>query len=155
MYTMIDGKSNINSSIFLKKFNCYIIINYEWYRLVNKTERAKSVYVDKWIVAHLKDAYTLLRKPIILAEFGKSSRESPEYNIAKKDNYFKKIYNAISTSATSGGSCAGAIFWQLLSQGMDSYGDGYEVILENSPTTAQIIKEQSTKMSNIKNKSLY
>ncbi|CAL5208750.1 unnamed protein product [Lathyrus oleraceus] len=142
-----------NNQIPQIDFATFHVYDDRW--LVNKTERAKSVYVDKWIVAHLKDADTLLRKPIILAEFGKSSRESPGYNIAKKDNYFKKIYNAISTGATSGGSCAGGIFWQLLSPGMDSYGDGYEVILENSPTTAQIIKEQSTKMSNMKNKSLY
>ncbi|CAI8603647.1 unnamed protein product [Vicia faba] len=118
--------------------------------LENTTERAKSVYVDKWIEGHLKDAETLIGKPIILAEFGKSSRESPGYSVAKRDSYFQKIYNATYTSAISGGSCAGAMFWQLLSQGMDSYGDGYQVILENSPSTAQIIKQQSTKMSNIK-----
>ncbi|GAU23890.1 hypothetical protein TSUD_35600 [Trifolium subterraneum] len=87
--------------------------------------------------------------PIIIGEFGKSSK-TPGYNIAVRDNYYKKIYNAISTSAISEGSCAGGIFWQLLSQGMDSYGDGFEVIFENSPSTAEIIKLQSIKMSNIK-----
>ncbi|XP_058778565.1 mannan endo-1,4-beta-mannosidase 4-like [Vicia villosa] len=117
--------------------------------LENKTEEEKSEFVDKWIEAHLKDADTVLGKPIILAEFGKSSRESPEYTIAKRDSYFQKIYNAIYTSAASGGSCAGAMFWQLLSQGMDSFGDGYEVILEDSLSTAEIIKQQSTIMSNI------
>jgi len=50
----------------------------------------------------------------------------------------------------SGGSCAGGIFWQLLSQGMDSYGDGNEVIFENNPSTAEVIKQQSVTMSKIK-----
>lgn len=118
-------------------------------RLLSSNETTHSAFVDKWIQDHIQDANNVLGKPIIVAEFGKSSK-SPGYSIDKRDDYYKKVYNIISTSATSGGSCAGGIFWQLLSPGMDSYGDGYEVILENSPSTAQIIKQQSTKISNIK-----
>ena len=86
---------------------------------------------------------------MVIAEFGKSSK-SLGYSIAIRDSYFKKVYNAISKSAINGGSCAGGIFWQLLSKGMDTYGDGYEVVFENSPSTSQIIKLQSIKMSHIK-----
>jgi len=78
------------------------------------------------------------------------SSKSSGYNIAIRDSYFKKVYNVISKSASNGGSCAGGIFWQLLSQGMDTYGDGYEVIFMNSPSTGEIIKQQSMKMSHIK-----
>ncbi|XP_058754121.1 mannan endo-1,4-beta-mannosidase 4-like [Vicia villosa] len=116
--------------------------------LLGSNETTQSAFVEKWIKVHIQDANTVLGKPIIVSEFGKSSK-SAGYSIEKRDDYYKKIYSIISASATSGGSCAGGIFWQLLSQGMDSYGDGYEVILENSPSTAQIIKQQSTKMSNI------
>ncbi|KAL5068927.1 hypothetical protein RYX36_019814 [Vicia faba] len=122
----------------------------QWYHsLLGSNETTQSAFVDKWIEDHIQNANTVLGKPIIVSEFGKSSKSSG-YSIDKRDDYYKKIYSIISASATSGGSCAGGIFWQLLSQGMDSYGDGYEVILENSPSTAQIIKEQSTKISNIK-----
>ncbi|KAL5068964.1 hypothetical protein RYX36_019851 [Vicia faba] len=114
-----------------------------------KDKSNQSAAIEKWIEDHIQDANTILQKPIIVTEFGMSSK-STGYSIAARDDYYKEIYSIIYTSAISGGSCAGAMFWQLLSQGMDSYGDGFEVILENSPSTAQIIKQQSTKMSNIK-----
>jgi len=112
-------------------------------------ETTKSAFVDKWIEAHFQDSNTILGKPVILQEFGKSSK-SPGFSIAIRNSYFKKVYTAISKSAMSGGSCAGGIFWLLLSQGMDTYGDGYEVIFENNPTTAEVIKQQSVTMSKIK-----
>jgi hypothetical protein len=37
-----------------------------------------------------------------------------------------------------------------MSQGMDDYGDGYEVVLENNPSMAEVNKQQSLNMSNIK-----
>ncbi|RHN80929.1 putative mannan endo-1,4-beta-mannosidase [Medicago truncatula] len=119
----------------------------EW--LQGSNETAKSHFVDEWIEAHIQDSNTILKKPLVIAEFGKSSK-SHGYSIAIRDNYFKKVYNAISRSAINGGSCAGGIFWQLLSQGMDTYGDGYEVVFENCPSTGEIIKQQSMKMSHIK-----
>ncbi|KEH43088.1 hypothetical protein MTR_1g083295 [Medicago truncatula] len=36
-----------------------------------------------------------------------------------------------------------------MSQGMDGYGDGYEVVLENNPSVTEVIKQQSLNMSNI------
>ncbi|WJX13454.1 mannan endo-1,4-beta-mannosidase [Trifolium repens] len=118
--------------------------------LINSsTKSVKNAFVDKWIESHIQDSNTILGKPIIIAEFGKSSNSSG-YSIAKRNSYFSKIYKAISKSANSGGSCAGGIFWQLLSQGMDNYGDGFQVILEDSPSTARVIKHQSMKMLHIK-----
>ncbi|AES61540.2 mannan endo-1,4-beta-mannosidase-like protein [Medicago truncatula] len=118
-----------------------------WLR--HSDEAAKGVFFDKWIGAHIQDANTILVKPIIVQEFGTFSR-LPGYRTDQRDSYFNKIYSAISTSAISGGSCAGGIFWQLMSQGMDGYGDGYEVVLKNNPSTAEVIRQQSLKMSNIK-----
>ncbi|XP_045797048.1 mannan endo-1,4-beta-mannosidase 4-like [Trifolium pratense] len=119
----------------------------EW--LPNSNKTVINAFVDKWIESHIEDSNTILGKPIIIAEFGKSSNSS-RHSIAKRNSYFRKIYKAISTSAFSGGSCAGGIFWQLLSQGMDNYGDGFQVIFENHPSTAKVIKHQSKKMSKIK-----
>ncbi|XP_045807817.1 mannan endo-1,4-beta-mannosidase 4-like [Trifolium pratense] len=117
--------------------------------LPGSDETTENAFVEKWIEGHIEDSNNVLGKPLIIAEFAKSSK-SPGYSIYKRDNYFKKIYEAISTSATGGGSCAGGIFWQLMPQGLDRYGDGYEVIFENSPSTIEIIKQQSIKMSSIK-----
>lgn len=67
----------------------------------------------------------------------------------KRDNYFQKLYDFIYNSASSGGPCAGGLFWQLMAQGMDGLRDGYEVIFEESPSITNVIDQQSHKMSSL------
>ncbi|XP_030551839.2 putative mannan endo-1,4-beta-mannosidase 9 [Rhodamnia argentea] len=114
----------------------------------NASEGEQAAFVDRWVQVHIQDSNTILKKPIILGEFGKSSK-SPGYSLGKRDSYFGRLYDAIYTSASSGGSCAGGLFWQLFARGMDNFSDGYEVVLEQSPSTASIIAQQSRKMSSL------
>ena len=117
-------------------------------RVSSTDEAAQDAFVNKWVQAHIQDSNDVLRKPILLSEFGKSSRYSG-YTVEKRDNYFRKLYNTIYNSASSGGPYAGGLFWQLLAQGMDGMRDGYEVILQESPSTANIISQQSHKLSSL------
>ncbi|KAG9460035.1 hypothetical protein H6P81_004543 [Aristolochia fimbriata] len=91
-----------------------------------------------------------LKKPLVLAEFGKSSRLDKWYSPTKRDALFEALYDILDASASKGGPFVGALFWQLLldSPGMDGLRDGYEVVLAQSPSTANIIAHQSTKLSN-------
>lgn len=100
-------------------------------------------------MTHIQDAQNILQKPILFAEFGKSSRESG-YNPSQRDQFFNTVYSAIYSSASGGGAAAGSMFWQLLMEGMDSYHDGYEVVLSESPSTADLIKAQSKKLNKIR-----
>lgn len=116
------------------------------YRLPGSNEAAQVAFVDKWLQTHIQDAKNVLGKPIVVGEFGKSSKS---YSVVERDNYLSKMYNAIYSSASSGGPCAGGLFWQLMAQGMDGFRDGYEVVFEESPSTTRIIDQQSHKMSSI------
>ncbi|KAF7154603.1 hypothetical protein RHSIM_Rhsim01G0197400 [Rhododendron simsii] len=98
-------------------------------------EEARAAFVEKWIQAHIQDSKSVIQKPILLSEFGKSSK-SAGYSVAMRDNYFQSIYNTVYTCARTGGPCGGGLFWQLLAPGMDNFRDGYEVVLEESPSTA-------------------
>ncbi|KAG5566416.1 hypothetical protein RHGRI_002105 [Rhododendron griersonianum] len=109
-------------------------------------EEARAAFVEKWIQAHIQDSKTVIQKPILLSEFGKSSK-SAGYSVAMRDNYFQSIYNTVYTCARTGGPCGGGLFWQLLAPGMDNFRDGYEVVLEESPSTASVIAQQSQKLS--------
>ncbi|TQD92856.1 hypothetical protein C1H46_021526 [Malus baccata] len=62
-------------------------------------------------------------------------------------NTVNDIYNSASTGG--GGSCVGGLFWLLMAQGMENFGDGYEVVLEESPTTANVIDQQSRKLGGL------
>lgn len=97
---------------------------------------------------HFQDCNSGLKKLLLVGEFAKSSR-SPGYNVTVRDNYFRWMYNNVYTSARGGGSGVGAMFWQLMPQGMQNYGDGYEVVLAEGPSTARVIASQSQRLSTI------
>ncbi|KAL2345590.1 hypothetical protein Fmac_006875 [Flemingia macrophylla] len=117
--------------------------------LTNSNETAQELFVDKWVEAHIEDSNNVLRKPILVTEFGKSTK-SPGYKVEKRNSYFEKIYKLVYDSCSSGGSCVGGLFWQLMVPGMDGYGDGYEVIFQETPSTAHVIALQSHRMANLK-----
>ncbi|XP_004228885.2 mannan endo-1,4-beta-mannosidase 4-like [Solanum lycopersicum] len=115
--------------------------------LPGSTPEAQDNWASQWIQAHIDDS-KLLKKPILIGEFGKSSNTTG-YNIKKRDNYFGKIYGNIFNCAKNGGPCGGGLFWQLLDQGMENYGDGYEVVLQISPSTDRVILLQSLRLSKL------
>nr|KJB41765.1 hypothetical protein B456_007G119100 [Gossypium raimondii] len=120
----------------------------QWLPSTNSSEEAQLGFVDKWIEAHTMDCNSVLKKPLVIGEFGKSFK-LPGYSLEKRNEYFQRIYKAIYSSARNGGSCDGGLFWQLLSLGMDNMGDGYQVVLEQSPSTASVIAQQSRLLSSL------
>ncbi|CAN0885049.1 Mannan endo-1,4-beta-mannosidase 1, partial [Linum grandiflorum] len=116
--------------------------------LQNSTKPQIEAYVNKFLVSHIRDCNRVIRKPLVMAEFGKSFKQ-PGYSLAVRDAYYSQIYNSIYKSSKRRGSLAGGIFWQLLNPGMDNWGDGYQVVLQNNPSTASIIAQQSKRLSTI------
>lgn len=60
------------------------------------------------------------------------------------------VYNNIYLSAKHGGAAAGGLFWQLLVEGMESFGDGYDVVLSQGSSTANIIGQQGRRLYQIR-----
>lgn len=118
-------------------------------RLTASDFESQLSFLSDWVATHIQDAQHTLRKPLLFAEFGKSSRESG-YSPSQRDRFFDTVYSAIYSSASGGGAAAGSMFWQLLTEGMDSYRDGYEVVLSESPSTADLIRAQSGKLNKIR-----
>lgn len=112
----------------------------------NTSDEIQLAFVNRWIQAHIQDSDSILKKPILIGEFGKSYKY-PGYSEQKRNSYFQKVYDAIYDCAKSKGPCGGGLFWQLMTQGMTNFGDGYEVVLESSPSTANIINQQSLRLA--------
>lgn len=106
--------------------------------LSDTNDQAQLAFLNKWLDSHIQDARNVLRKPLLLTEFGKSWKD-PGYSSSQRDALFNTVYSKIYWSARTGGATAGGLFWQLLTEGMDSYRDGYEVILNESPSTSNMI----------------
>ncbi|KAL8038286.1 hypothetical protein ABFX02_11G096400 [Erythranthe guttata] len=111
-------------------------------------DEVQTEFVHKWIQTHIDDSKSVIGKPIMVTEFGKSSRSSG-YNVQARDNYFSNIFNTVYSCARTGGPCGGALFWQVMAQGMGDWSDGYDVVLEQSPSTVGVISQQSREISSL------
>ncbi|XP_050366457.1 mannan endo-1,4-beta-mannosidase 7 [Argentina anserina] len=108
-------------------------------------------FLSSWIDNHIQDAHNILHKPVLFAEFGRSLRESG-YTTSQRDRIFNTVYSAIYASARGGGAAVGGLFWQLLAEGMDSFQDGYGLVLSESSSTVGIIAEESRRLTEIRKK---
>ncbi|KAJ8772528.1 hypothetical protein K2173_027705 [Erythroxylum novogranatense] len=115
--------------------------------LTDSNDQSLETFLNNWIGNHIYDAQNTLQKPVLFAEFGKSSKTA---NYNQRDQLFDTIYSAIYSSARGGGAAAGGMFWQLFTEGMDSFRDGYEVVFSENPSTANLVAAQSQKLNKIR-----
>lgn len=102
--------------------------------------------MQRWIWSHWDDAVKVLKKPLVFAEFGKSKKD-PGYTEGLRDAYLGAVYADIYRLArTGGGSISGGLVWQLMAEGMDSYYDGYEIVLSRDASTNAVLVRQSHAM---------
>lgn len=103
--------------------------------------------MQRWIRSHWQDARAVLRKPLVLSEFGKSKKD-PGYSEADRDACIKAVYRSIySLARASGGALGGGMVWQVVPDGMAQLDDGYEIVLSRDTPTAAVIAGQSRAMS--------
>ncbi|PHU07452.1 Mannan endo-1,4-beta-mannosidase 5 [Capsicum chinense] len=81
---------------------------------------AQLVWMEQWITSHWQDARTILKKPVVLAEFGKSTRGQ-----GSRDTFMSSGYRNIYNLAKPGRTMAGGVVSQLMAHGMENYDDGY------------------------------
>ncbi|XP_076946665.1 mannan endo-1,4-beta-mannosidase 5-like [Bidens hawaiensis] len=117
--------------------------------LSGKDEDTQMAFMRRWSCTHFKDSKTILKKPLVVAEFGKSSKDDPHFDINKRDSYMKAVYRNIYMEARNGGTVGGGLVWQIMAEGMGSYGDGYEIILSENPSTNRIMSRQSRVMTTL------
>ncbi|KAF2302326.1 hypothetical protein GH714_034113 [Hevea brasiliensis] len=117
--------------------------------LSSSNNEYQLTFLNNWLNAHIQDAQYILRKPILVTEFGKSWKD-PGFSTYQRDLMFNTVYDKIYSSAKRGGAAVGGLFWQLLTEGMDDFRDGYEIILSESSSTVNVITQQSHKLYQIR-----
>ncbi|XP_022769018.1 mannan endo-1,4-beta-mannosidase 7-like isoform X1 [Durio zibethinus] len=115
--------------------------------LQSSSDETQISFLNNWLTNHIQDAQNIIQKPVLFAEFGKSLKIS---GLNQRDELFNTVYTAIYSSARGGGAAIGGLFWQLLAEGMDSFRDGYEVIMSESTSTVNIITQESQKLNRIR-----
>lgn len=117
--------------------------------LTSSDDQSQLNFLNNWLRTHIRDAQYVLKKPLLLTEFGKSAKD-PNFSTYQRDQLFNLVYNNIYLSAKHGGAAAGGLFWQLLADGMDSFGDGYDVILSQGTSTANLIGQQGRRLYQVR-----
>lgn len=136
------------SNHLIKEIDFATIHAYPDIWLANQNEDAQMAFMGRWMQSHHMDAKTILKKPLVIAEFGKSNKD-PGFSIGSRDLYMGAVYRYIYRCARHGGTLGGGLVWQLLARGMQPYGDGYEIVLAENPTTGGVISRQSHAMSTL------
>ncbi|XP_028805662.1 mannan endo-1,4-beta-mannosidase 5-like [Neltuma alba] len=113
--------------------------------LAGESEKTQMEFLKRWLTIHWTDSKSILKKPLVFGEFGKSSKD-PGFSIKQRDAFMTEVYASIYNLAKSGRTIAGGLVWQIGGEGMDSYFDGYEVVLTLNPSTREIIRNQSNNM---------
>lgn len=105
-------------------------------------------FLEEWITTHWTDSKTILKKPLIFEEFGKSTKgQNLTFSVRDRDLFLSKVYSIIYNLARNGATMAGGLVWQVMAEGMESYYDGYEIVLSQNPSTNAIITQQSNNMA--------
>lgn len=118
------------------------------HRLSGQSDNAQAAFMQRWMTSHWQDSRTILKKPLVLAEFGKSSKD-PGFNQNARDAFMSLVYRNVYNFAKAGGTMGGSLVWQLVAQGMDNFDDGYSIVLAQNPSTAGLISGQSHAMATL------
>ncbi|KAF5937908.1 hypothetical protein HYC85_025414 [Camellia sinensis] len=95
-------------------------------------------FMQKWVENHWAGSGKIVRKPLVITEFGKSSKDPG-----------LSVFTDIDNLARNGGTIGGSLVWQLMAQGMDPYFHGYQIILSEDPSTDVVISRQSHQMADL------
>ncbi|KAK9135108.1 hypothetical protein Syun_014438 [Stephania yunnanensis] len=136
------------SNNLIKEIDFATIHAYPDIWLSGQGEEAQLGFMERWATSHWTDSRRILKKPLVFAEFGKSKKD-PGYSLSGRDSFFSNVYSNIYKSARSGGTMGGGLVWQILGEGMDSYNDGYEIVMSQNPSTVGLIEAQSQKMTQL------
>ncbi|CAN4099991.1 unnamed protein product [Withania somnifera] len=141
------GTDFINSHL-IREIDFSTIHAYTDQWLSGQSDDAQATFMQRWMTSHWQDSRTILKKPLVLAEFGKSSKD-PGYNQNARDTFMSLVYRNVYNFSKRGGTMGGSLVWQLVAQGMDDFDDGYSIILAQNPSTAGLISSQSHAMTTL------
>ena len=89
-----------------------------------------------------------MKKSVLFPEFGKSYKD-PRFGLGERNKLLDMVYRHVYASASKGGASGGAMFWKLMAEGMSSYGDGYEIVLSQNPSTTALVFSQSHNLAEL------
>lgn len=135
------------------KFCIYFFFPSTTLRLPGQNETEQVAFAQRWLFSHWLDSKFILKKPLAFTEFGKSKKQ-PGYTVTMRDSYLSTIFTDIYDLASNYGGMGGSCVWQVFSENMENYDDGYEIVLSQDTLTTDVLFQQSKNMMSLENKFL-
>ncbi|GAB2274791.1 Mannan endo-1,4-beta-mannosidase 2 [Dionaea muscipula] len=107
---------------------------------------AKLEFVRKWMLTHIEDGDTQLKKPVMFTEYGLSN-QNKGFDLSHRDKLIKTVNDVIYKSARRGRSGAGSLIWQFMVGGMEEYNDDFGLVPWERPSTLRLITKQSCRLA--------
>ncbi|XWS24693.1 hypothetical protein CRYUN_Cryun27aG0005200 [Craigia yunnanensis] len=133
------------SNNFIKEIDFATIHAYSDIWLSGKNEHDQMAFMQRWMTSHWTNSRMILKKPLILSEFGKSKKDTG-YNVNDRDSFLNTVYMNINNFVGNGVSIGGGLVWQIVAKGMESCYDGYEIVLSQDRSTGNVLYQQSKKI---------
>ncbi|KAJ8504408.1 hypothetical protein OPV22_005294 [Ensete ventricosum] len=105
----------------------------------------KVEYLSSWVDSHVNDSEHVLKKPVLFSEVGSHLRVKKN-GTYDRDILLKIVYDKVYESAKKGQAAAGALIWQLMVEGMQSYQDEFSLVASEHPSTYKLIVQQSCRL---------
>ncbi|KAI3844428.1 hypothetical protein C5167_009063 [Papaver somniferum] len=115
-----------------------------WFK--DQTVEDQLAFVRKWVSSHIDDGEKILKKPVLISEFGMSNLNK-FYTQTNREQNYKIIFDLMHRSARKKKSGAGAFIWQFLVKGMEAYGDDFGFIPTENPSLYKLIAKHSCKLA--------
>ncbi|KAK2980076.1 hypothetical protein RJ640_000185 [Escallonia rubra] len=108
----------------------------------------KLKFVSKWMLSHIEDGDSELKKPVTFTEFGLSN-ENKGFEPSHRDKFFKTVFDIMYKSAKKKRSGAGSFTWQFFVGGMEEYNDEFGFVPWERPETYKLITEHACRLARI------
>lgn len=117
-------------------------------RIPKASLEEKVEYLSSWVDSHVNDSEHVLKKPVLFSEVGSHLRVKKN-GTYDRDILLKIVYDKVYESAKKGQAAAGALIWQLMVEGMQSYQDEFSLVASEHPSTYKLIAQQSCRLRNL------
>lgn len=135
-----------NSKIPTVDFASVHIYPDHWFKKQDFEDKLK--FIGKWMQSHIEDGDNVLKKPVVVTEFGLSN-EIKNFEPSKRDKFNKVILDIIYKSAKKNRSGAGSFIWQFFVEGMEEFNDEFGMVPWERPDTFQLFTEQSCRLAKV------
>ena len=104
--------------------------------------------MNKWLSTHIRDCETIVKKPVIFAEYGPKWSHAPGYTERGRRDALSLMFNAVHDNAQVGGPAGGALVWLFVTNATrGDFDDGYGIVPGEDSAIDSLFQHQGGRLA--------